>query len=303
MRMLKALIVFAALSTAGAGMAAPLEPVFRADFETSCADATLWRISDLLDRATQPDRIRCVEVSGGEGRRALAITVQPGDAYDANPGSNPTERAEIQLKAELIQFDRTTWYSFLFRVESPWLDKKNRTVIHQIKQNIDPRFQKGKGGDEVCDSANPFFKIEVDSNGSTPVFRAKTAGTFGCGDSVGQARFCGDWPIEADAWHRVNVMIRPSQTPGDSRLQLWLNGRACPLHTGVLGYPRCGISRDGLPFIDTQPRFGIYRDALAGRSQTILFDDIAFWSAPPTGDAAWRGMELSSVRDGDPPRP
>lgn len=58
----------------------------------------------------------------------------------------------------------------------------------------------------------------------------------------------------------------------------------------MLGYPRYGTMKDGKPFIDTQPRFGIYRDALPGVSQTILFDDIAFWSQDPAGHPAWSGV-------------
>lgn len=276
------------------GRAEEVLPAFQADFETACIGAEDWKISSLLDKSVRADRIRCVGERGLEdGGRVLSVTVKPGDAYDPDPGSSATERAEIQMTRELIRFETTTWYSFQFRVEAPWLTRKNRTVIQQIKQNIDPRYEKGRGGEEICDPGNPLFKIEVDSDGKTPVFRAKVAGTETCGDSVGQVHFCGDWPIAPGGWHRVNVSIRPSQKAGESHLQLWLDGRGCPAYRGVLGYPRYGMTKAGKPVIDAQPRFGIYRDALPDVSQTIQFNDIAFWTRSPAGHPAWSGIDIA----------
>lgn len=197
----------------------------------------------------------------------------------------------MQIRKELVRFERPVWYSFRFKVEEPWLDRHNRTVIHQVKQNIDPLYEKGRGGQEICDAANPLFKIEVDSDGSRLVFRGKVAGSQSCGDSLGQQRICGDWPIEAGQWHRVQVALRPSQQPGQGRVKLWLDGKACPAFTGMLGYPTYGFRRGGQPVIDTQPRFGIYRDALPDRAQTILFDDIAFWEHEPRSEAGWAGLD------------
>jgi hypothetical protein len=285
------LLAFLLSASGGDAPARTAGPVFAADFDTVCLGDDDWQVSGRLAKSTQADRIHCV--AGLADGRALAVTVRPGDAYDPNPGSTPTERVELQLRREVVRFDATTWYSFRFRTMSPWPTQRNRTVIQQIKQNIDPLYEKGRGQQEICDPANPLFKIEVDSDGTSPVFRAKVAGAEGCGDSVGQQRICGDWPIAAEAWHRVNVMILPSQRAGGSHLQLWLDGRACPVFDGVLGYPRYGVTRDGRPVIDTQPRFGIYRDALPTVSQTILFDDIRFWSEPPEGYADWAGIDLA----------
>ena len=39
-------------------------------------------------------------------------------------------------------------------------------------------------------------------------------------------------------------------------------------------------------YINTQPRFGIYRDWRA-ETQTIYFDKIMFWNAEPTGHPDW----------------
>lgn len=285
------LLLFGLALAPVAGLADGPAPAFQTSFATNCLSSKDWKISGQLDKAVRADRIRCVDGErAGQDGPALAITVKPGDAYDPNPGSTPTERSEVQMTAELIRFDATSWYSFRFRAESPWAPRRNRTVIQQIKQNIDLRYEKGRGGEEICDAANPLFKIEIDSDDGKPVFRAKTAGTESCGDSLGQAQLCGDWPVEPDRWHRVNVMIRPSQQAGESRLRLWLDGRACPEFRGVLGYPRYGTMKDGKPFIDTQPRFGIYRDALPDVSQTILFDDIAFWTQDPAGHPGWDGI-------------
>lgn len=263
-------------------------PAMVADFDSDCLPASDWRVSAGLAEAVRAERIRCVDRA--DGGRALAVTVQPGDAYDPNPGATPTERAEFQLRRELIRFDATTWYSFRFRTGESWPAQRNRTVIHQIKQNIDLRYEKGRGGEEICDPANPLFKIEVDAGPDGPVFRAKTAGTPACGDSVGQMRICGDWRVTPNDWHRVHVAIRPASAGQESRLRLWLDGRACPAFTGVLGYPRYGTRREGRPVIDTQPRFGLYRDALPDIAQTILFDDIAFWTEDPGDHPVWQGL-------------
>jgi hypothetical protein len=41
-----------------------------------------------------------------------------------------------------------------------------------------------------------------------------------------------------------------------------------------------GARRNGAPFINAQPRFGIYWRA---ETQTIYFDKIMFWNADPAG--------------------
>jgi hypothetical protein len=249
-------------------------------------------VSALLDAAVRSDRVRCADApSTAESKRTLSVTVKPGDAYEADPGEKPTERAEIQVRRELVRFDATTWYSFMLRVNSPWLEHENRTVVHQIKQNIDKHYEIGRGEKEICGPANPLFKIEVGSNGTTPVFRAKTTGTKACGDDVGKKIVCEDRPLSIDTWHRVHVAIRPSQEEGASYLKIWLDGQPCPTFSGLLGYPRFGVKREGRPVVDTQPRFGIYRDAIPA-TQTVQFADIAFWDTKPVGHPAWNGIEL-----------
>ncbi len=47
-----------------------------------------------------------------------------------------------------------------------------------------------------------------------------------------------------------------------------------------------GARRNGAPFINVQPRFGIYRD-WRSETQTIYFDKIMFWNAAPAGHPDW----------------
>ena len=143
-----AALLFGLVLAPGASLADGPLPAFRTSFATNCLSSKDWKISGQLDKAVRADRIRCVDGERARQERpALAITVKPGDAYDPNPGSTPTERSEVQMTAELIRFDATSWYSFRFRAESPWAPRRNRTVIQQIKQNIDLRYEKGRGGE------------------------------------------------------------------------------------------------------------------------------------------------------------
>jgi len=50
--------------------------------------------------------------------------------------------------------------------------------------------------------------------------------------------------------------------------------------------PEHGARRNGTPFINAQPRFGIYRDWRA-ETQTIYFDKIMFWNANPGEHPDW----------------
>ena len=239
-----------------------------------------WRISAGLAREAWDSRVSCPR--SGERADALRIEVRPGDAYDPNPGDLPSERVEIQARRELVRFDQTTWYRFRFRLPAPWPTRVNRTVIHQVKQNIEARLEIAQGGH--CPAANPFFKIEAgwrDEVGG-PAFVVKTRGTDNCRDGQSGVPVCGPWALQPGQWHLVQVRMRPSLREGDSDLQVWLDGRACPRQTGRLGYADAGRrDKDGRPMIDAQPRFGIYRDALPGTVQAIEFADLTFWQADP----------------------
>jgi hypothetical protein len=55
---------------------------------------------------------------------------------------------------------------------------------------------------------------------------------------------------------------------------------------GTHGRSRLWRRRNGAPFINAQPRFGIYRDWRA-ETQTIYFDKTMFWNADPAGHPDW----------------
>ena len=287
----------AAGSTAALGAEAPA-PI--QDFAKVCAadqpDLGQWRVSGGLKRELWAARLTCVADQAADKPRALRLEVRPGDAYDPNPGDNPTERVEIQIRRELVKFEQPIWYSFRFRLAQPWLARQNRTVIHQIKQNIAPDWEISQGGQ--CPSANPFFKIEAghrpEAGGAA--FVVKTRGTDNCRDGKAGAISCGPWPLEPGRWHRVHVALRASQRDGQSDLRVWLDGRPCAPFTGRLGYTDHGKrDADGKPEIDAQPRFGLYRDALPDAVQVIDFADISFWDADPASHPAWAGIGLKQA--------
>lgn len=203
----------------------------------------------------------------------------------------PAERVEIQIKKEIIKFDQPTWYRFSFRLENPWQDIGNRTVIHQVKQNIPTEEVRPQG---ICPAANPLFKIEAIPSATGADFVVKARGTTDC--NAGQAKvICGPWHLDVGSWNDVSVMIKPSLHDGRSYLRVSLNGRNCDPYTGLLGYVDHGYrNRDGRPFIDVQPRFGIYRDALPDTIQSIDFADIKFWSSDPSGDPSWSGATVTA---------
>jgi hypothetical protein len=74
-----------------------------------------------------------------------------------------------------------------------------------------------------------------------------------------------------DRWYEVIVRTRPShQTSG--LLELYLDGERIGEYHGIMGY-----ACHGLGYIDTQPRFGIYRDAHPEVGEaTIYYDAIRF---------------------------
>jgi hypothetical protein len=315
--MLVAGLMLAAGGTA-AQQTAP-QPVFSENFADGFPAPTKWAISTLLDPAVWAQRIGAADDPTAQGgdRRVGRITVQTGDAIDgATPemlraktyvcdreGSRageiekagadaPTERAEIQIKAdrktgagEVVKFGAPVWYRFAFKTGDDWPRDVPaagrtpcRTVIQQIKQNA------AKDGTDC--GASPFFKIEARPFGEGVRFFAQvtTGPVCTAPHEVRRTQLCRAG-LPRDHWATVNVRLVAS---GDAsgRVDIWLNGAHCGTYRGPMGDAEYGTRRNGTPFIDTQPRFGIYRDWRA-ETQSIYFDRIMVWDADPTGNPDW----------------
>ena len=276
-----------------------------------------WRISSQLDSKLQPLRVGVVE--DPVGKTVGRVTVQEGDglegasdamlqarryvcdskgsraaAMEAEPGGVvPSERAEIQVRSdratgagELVKFGQPVWYRFSFKIAGDWPQdvpaagrQPCRTVIHQIKQDS---FMGGKS----C-NASPFFKIEARPLGKRVRFFAQVAAGAPCAQPpmVMRTQICRrDLPRET--WTTVQVRLNPAHDADDGRVDIWLKGKFCGTYQGPMADPDYGARRNGTPFINAQPRFGIYRDWRA-EAQTIYFDKIMFWNANPEGHPDW----------------
>jgi len=319
MRGLAVLLLLAALGPALAGAQRP-QPVFTELFAYDPAVPSQllakWRISPQLDRKLQPLRVGVVE--DASGRMVGRITVQEGDGLDgaseamqqarryvcdsdgsraaemeAEPGGVvPSERAEIQVRTdratgagELVKFGQPVWYRFSFKIPGDWPRdipvagrRPCRTVIHQIKQDS---FVDGR----PC-NASPFFKIEARPLGEEVGFYAQVATGTPCGQPpiVTRTHICRrDLPRES--WTTVQVRLNPAHD-ASGRADLWLNGAFCGTYWGPMADRHDGARRNSAPYINAQPRFGIYRDWRA-ETQTIFFDKIMFWNTDPAGDPDW----------------
>ena len=275
-----------------------------------------WLISSQLDSRLQPLRVGVVE--DPSGKTVGRVTVHEGDGLDnasaamlqarryvcdsegsraaemeAEPGGVvPSERAEIQVRTdratgagELVKFGQPVWYRFSFKIAGDWPQDllaagrtPCRTVIHQIKQDS------FKGG-HSC-NASPFLKIEARPLGEDVRFFAQVAAGAPCAQPpmVVRSQICRrDLPRES--WTTVQVRLNPAHD-ASGRVDIWLNGAFCGAYQGPMADREYGARRNGAPFINAQPRFGIYRDWRA-ETQTIYFDKIMFWNADPAGNPDW----------------
>ncbi len=319
---LTVLLLFAAALSPSTAMAQRTpQPIFTEMFlYDPAAPAQLlrkWRISSQLDSKLQPLRVGVVQDSS-IGKTVGRVTVQEGDGLDganeamlqarhyvcdsegsraaameAEPGGVvPSERAEIQVRSdratgagELVKFDELVWYRFSFKIAGDWPQdvpvvgrQLCRTVIHQIKQDS---FKDGKS----CNTS-PFFKIEVRPLGERVRFFAQVATGTPCAQppTVMRVQICRrDLPRES--WTTVQLRLNPAQD-ASGQVDIWLNGMFCGTYRGPMADRDYGARRNGTPFINAQPRFGIYRDWRA-ETQTIYFDKIMFWNADPSGHPDW----------------
>jgi len=320
-RGLPALLLLAgALSPSPAVAQRTPQPVFTELFAYDPAEPSQllrkWLISSQLDSKLQPLRVGVVE--DRIGKTVGRVTVQEGDGLDgadkamlqvrhyicdsegsraaaveAEPGGVvPSERAEIQVRSnratgagELVKFGEPVWYRFSFKIAGDWPQdvpvagrQPCRTVIHQITQDS---FKDGKS----C-VASPFFKIEARPLDDRVRFFAQVASGTPCAPSpmVMRAQIClRDLPRES--WTTVQVHLNPAHDVS-GRVDVWLNGTFCGTYQGPMADRDYGTRRNGTPFINAQPRFGIYRDWRAA-TQTIYFDKSMFWNADPSGHLDW----------------
>jgi hypothetical protein len=216
---------------------------------------------------------------------ALTIPTESG-------GVVPSERAEIQVRSdratgtgELVKFGEVVWYRFSFKIAGDWPHdvpvagrQLCRTVIHQIKQDS---FNDGKS----CDTS-PFFKIEARPVGEHVHFFAQVATGTPCDrpPTVKRMQIC-QCDLPRESWITVHVRLNPAYD-ASGQVDIWLNGSFCGSYQGPMADRDYGVRRNGTPFINAQPRFGIYRDWRA-ETQTIYFDKIMFWNADPSGHPDW----------------
>ena len=91
--------------------------------------------------------------------------------------------------------------------------------------------------------------------------------------------------LPRESWITVHVRLNPAHD-ASGQVDIWLNGSFCGSYQGPMADRDYGVRRNGTPFINAQPRFGIYRDWRA-ETQTIYFDKIMFWNADPSGHPDW----------------
>ena len=316
-----ALLLLAATLSLPAAAAQPTpQPVFTELFAYDPAAPSQllgkWLSSSQLDSKLQPLRVGVVEdrigkmvgrltvregdgldganeamlkarhyICNSEGSRAAAVEAEPG-------GVVPSERTEIQVRSdratgagELVKFGELVWYRFSFKIAGDWPKdvpavgrQPCRTVIHQIKQDS---FKDGKS----CD-ASPFFKIEARPLGELVRFFGQVATGTPCARplTVTRTQIC-QRDLPRESWTTVQVRLNPAHD-ASGRVDIWLNGTFCGAYQGPMADRDYGARRNGAPFINAQPRFGIYRDWRA-ETQTIYFDKIMFWNADPSGHPDW----------------
>ena len=242
-----------------------------------------------------PNSVAGVVIPDSRRTRPLprSINASVGEVWHLCPADQLSNRAARHRAApdratgagELVKFDELVWYRFSFKIAGDWPHdvpaagrQPCRTVIHQIKQDS---FKGGKS----C-NASPFFKIEARPLGDHVRFFAQVAAGTPCAQPpmVMRAQICLR-NLPRESWTTVQVRLNPAHD-ASGRVDIWLNGAFCGAYQGPMADCDYGARRNGAPFINAQPRFGIYRDWRA-ETQTIYFDKIMFWNADPAGHPDW----------------
>ena len=292
-RGLAALLLFAALSSATAvGQWTP-QPVFTELFAYDPAAPSQllgnWRISSQLDRKLQPLRVGVVEelqrqdgrprhsaggrrarrrergdatgqalclrqgglARGGNGGRARRRRTQRagGDPGEIRPRDRRRRAGEIRAArvVPLLLQDRR-------RLAAGRSGGGTSALPHRHPPDQQDSFKEGKS----C-SASPFFKIEARPLGQRVRFFAQVAAGAPCAQPpmVMRAQICRR-DLPRDGWTTVQVHLNPAHD-ANGGVDIWLDGIFCGAYQGPMADRDYGARRNGAPFINAQPRFGISR--------------------------------------------
>lgn len=238
------------------GVAASPVPVVE-DFENTTVSRVLWAPSG-------PQTARAVvtnEVPAFHGARSLRVTVRPGDNRMVGRQGNATERFELTLQQPQVKLGEEVWYAFALRVPADFPEANTRTVIHQFKENVRPVPANLQPGVKHCEKGSPMFALYL-KPGRT--LEALVTSSLDCDHTRHRLA---ERPLAADRWYEVMVHTKPAHDVG-GMIELFLDGDLVGRYRGVMGYV-C----HGLGYIDTQPRFGIYRDAHPDAGPATLFYD------------------------------
>jgi len=237
------------------------------DFEASAVAQALWRPSGpQTERGVVTD-----EVSAFHGARSLRISVQPGDNRMTGRGGNPTERFELTLRSRQVNLGEEVWYAFAFRVPANFPTTDTRTVIHQFKENVRPRPPALPVGAKHCEKASPVFALYLERG---RILGARVTSSVDCDHT---RHVLAERAVAPDRWYEVMVRTRPAHDASGA-LDLYLDGELIGRYRGVMGYV-C----HGLGYIDTQPRFGIYRDTHPEVGPATLYYDAIRFAATREG--------------------
>ncbi len=281
---LRILMVLAAVSGAMlAGCSDPEGPVVPAVFEESFEeelDFDVWRPSDesVAYRFAVRDDVGAID-----GDNAAMVLVRSGDHALVGRSGDATERAEIESQQEIVRFDEEVWYTFSVFIPSSYPRADNRAVIHQIKENTTAV------DGEACPLASPFFAVEVRGADEYAVIVIRVTYSVDCSHDKPMRR---QFTVPYDEWHTIQVHMLPSHDPETGFVTAWINGIRAFEWVGGLGYATFGKG-----FVDTQPRFGIYRNSIAEPAR-LFFDSIVFWDVEPSADYRW-----IAEREGEMPLP
>ena len=258
-----------------------VQALFVESFEQD-VDFSRWKPSN---SSLKPRFVVGDSVGPVDGRSALQVTVQPGDHAQVGRSGSSTERAEIQSTEEIVRFDQEVWYTFSFLVPSSFPRANNRTIIHQIKENV-------RGGN--CEKASPFFAVEAQGGENYVAVVIRVAASVDCSHEKPMRR---QVAVAYDEWHTIRVHMLPSHDPQKGFVTAWVDNHDTFRYQGLLGYATYGRG-----YVDTQPRFGVYRDHLP-QPGTIHFDRIVFWNTDATPDPRWVAVGSGPVQLPTTPQP